>query len=168
MCTFIIWSDWLPPVPKKLMGNFSFSSCLGILYQMLFAIFHADLLYFLKEESISNIHHRLQVLYNLLLYFHPRAQSCAIIYLLWNLLLMPKGWLGHTVSNAWKRCLAPQELSSKLTQFKQIEQGSRTEKLNKTKKNLFPCHIFAKVQKMALNSRERYLTNIHPFKYIEF
>lgn len=95
-------------------------------------------------------------------------QSCAVIYLLWNQLLMPRGWLWHTASNAWKKGLAPSELSSKLTQFKQIEQGSSTEKFNKTKENVFPGHAFAKVQKMALDSRERYLTNIHPFKYIEF
>lgn len=69
MFTSVIWSDWIPPAPKKLMGNFSFSSCLGILYQILFAIFHEDLLYFLKEESIGHLLCMLQILYNLLLYF---------------------------------------------------------------------------------------------------
>lgn len=81
---------------------------------------------------------------------------------------MLKGWLWHTASSAWKKCLVPWELSSKLTQFKQTEQGSSSEKLGNTKENVFLGHALAKVQKMAWDNRGRYLTNIHPSKYIEF
>lgn len=60
---------------KSSHGVFLFLPACASSFKMLSAVFHEELLYFLKEESISHTFCKLRVLYELLFYFHPSTYT---------------------------------------------------------------------------------------------